>query len=144
MTFVDTWAWVALAVPEDQYHAQALATYRFLVQGREPMVTSDYVLGETITFLFGRIQAPLATRFVNGVLQRVSQGGLRMEPVTQDQFQRAWELRKRYQDKPDISFTDFTSMAIMEALQVIDIFSGDRHFSQVNMGFQLVSGTPME
>lgn len=144
MTFIDTWAWVALAAPGDQYHARALTSYRILVQSREPMVTSDYVLGETITFLFGRTQGQLATRFIDGVLQRVSQGGLRLEPITPDRFQRAWELRKRYQDKPGISFTDFTSMAIMEALQVITIFSGDRHFSQVNMGFQLVSGTPVE
>ena len=139
MIFIDTWAWVALAIPEDQHHTQAAAIYRRLIQSREPMVTSDYVLGETITFLFGRIDAPLAMRFIDAVLKRISRGGLMLESVTQDCFQRAWGLRKRYQDKPDISFTDFTSMAIMEALQVVKVFSGDRHFSQVNMGFQLVS-----
>ena len=28
MIFIDTWAWVALAIPEDQYHSQQL---RFIV-----------------------------------------------------------------------------------------------------------------
>jgi predicted nucleic acid-binding protein len=58
--------------------------------------------------------------------------------VSQDRFQRAWALRKRYQDKSDISFTDFTSMVVMEELGIVSVFSGDHHFSQVNMDFQLM------
>ncbi len=34
MIFVDTWAWVALAIPEDQYHTQAAAIYRQLIENR--------------------------------------------------------------------------------------------------------------
>ena len=44
MIFVDTWAWVALAIPEDQVHLQAVAIYGQLIQNRERMVTSEYVL----------------------------------------------------------------------------------------------------
>lgn len=64
MIFIDTWAWVALAIPEDQYHAQAEAIYRLLLSTREPMVTSDYVLGETITFLFGRTSPTSVIQFL--------------------------------------------------------------------------------
>ena len=44
----------------------------------------------------------------------------------------------QYHDKPDISFVDFTSMVVMQDLGITDVFSGDRHFLQVNLGFQLV------
>jgi len=44
----------------------------------------------------------------------------------------------RYQDNPDISFVDFTSMVVMQDLGITHVFSGDAHFRQVNLGFQLV------
>ena len=138
MIFIDTWAWVALAIPEDQYHSQATETYRQLLGRREPMVTSDYILGETITFLFGRTQQERAVRFMDAILNRISQKQLRLEYVDRTLFQRAWELRKQYHDKPGISFTDFTSIAVMDAQQITRIFSGDEHFVQVNRGFQLL------
>jgi predicted nucleic acid-binding protein len=39
-----------------------------------------------------------------------------MERVTSERFATAWELRKQFQDKPGISFTDLTSMAIIRDL----------------------------
>ena len=46
-------------------------------------------------------------------------------------------MRQRYHDKPDISFVDFTSMAIMQDRGITDLFTGDAHFQQVNLGFRL-------
>ena len=57
--------------------------------------------------------------------------------VSSDQFRRAWDLRQRYDDKPDISFVDFTSMVVMQDLGITDVFTGDAHFQQVNLGFRL-------
>jgi predicted nucleic acid-binding protein len=53
------------------------------------------------------------------------------------QFRRAWQHRQKYHDKPDISFVDFTSMAVMQDLGISDIFTGDAHFTHVNLGFRL-------
>lgn len=44
----------------------------------------------------------------------------------------------KYHDKPDISFVDFTSMVVMQDLGIQDVFTGDAHFRQVNLGFRLV------
>ena len=41
MIFIDTWAWVALAIPEDQYHSQATETYRQLLGRRAGAVMLD-------------------------------------------------------------------------------------------------------
>ena len=35
---------------------------------------------------------------------------------------------QRYDDKPDISFVDFTSMVLMQDLGIVDVFTGDAHF----------------
>jgi predicted nucleic acid-binding protein len=57
--------------------------------------------------------------------------------VSAAQFEQAWVLRQRYHDKPDISFTDLTSMVVMQDLGITDVFTGDAHFQQVNLGFRL-------
>jgi uncharacterized protein len=46
-------------------------------------------------------------------------------------------MRQKYHDKPDISFVDFTSMVVTQDLGITDVFTGDAHFQQVNLGFRL-------
>jgi len=58
--------------------------------------------------------------------------------VSPQQFRRAWQLRQKYQDKPDISFVDFTSMVVMQDLGIVEIFTGDTHFQYVGLGFRLI------
>lgn len=57
--------------------------------------------------------------------------------ITPAHFRRAWDMRQKYSDKPDISFVDMTSMVVMQELGIGDVFTGDAHFKQVNLGFQL-------
>ena len=71
------------------------------------------------------------------VLGKVDAGDYLLVHVSPAQFRNAWQLRQKYNDKPDISFVDFTSMVVMQDLQITDVFSGDSHFRQVNLGFQL-------
>ena len=57
MILVDTWAWVALAVKNDQYYAAARREHRRQVKRRRRFVTTDYILSETITQLYRRQRA---------------------------------------------------------------------------------------
>jgi len=45
-------------------------------------------------------------------------------------------LRLTFRDKPDISFTDLTSIAVVQELKITDILTGDRHFVQAGLGFR--------
>ena len=67
----------------------------------------------------------------------IDNGTYVLVPVSPQQFRAAWQLREKYDDKPDISFVDFTSMVVMQDLGITEIFTGDAHFRQVNLGFQL-------
>jgi predicted nucleic acid-binding protein len=64
-------------------------------------------------------------------------GAYRLERVTPQRFSKAWQLRWRYADQAAISFVDFTSFVVMNELGIRDVFTGDSHFEQINMGFQL-------
>lgn len=138
MIFVDTWAWVALAVDNDQYHATAVKQHRSLKKKRRAYVTTDYVLSEVITHLYRKQVPAEAERFVRGLLEAAAKGAHQLIHVSPHQFHRAWAMRQKYDDKPDISFVDFTSMVVMQDLGITDVFTGDHHFLQVNLGFQLV------
>ena len=89
MTFVDAWAWIALADKSDQYHAQAKAQHRKFLRAKEPYVTSDYVLGEVITYLYDALPAVQAQSYVNTLLTAVDKGVYRLAHVTPQQFRRA-------------------------------------------------------
>ena len=69
-------------------------------------------------------------------MKAIEQGYLQVEWVTPERFEKAKILRLKYQDKPKISFTDLSSMVVMEELGLKDIITGDEHFEHVGMGFQ--------
>ncbi|MEX0717288.1 MAG: hypothetical protein WD066_11910 [Planctomycetaceae bacterium] len=100
-------------------------------------MTTDFVLGELITHLFGLLPAEQATCFVAAVIAAAESGGHHLVHVSPQQFREAWSMRQQYSDKPDISFVDLTSFVVMRELGMQDVFTGDRHFRQVNLGFQL-------
>ncbi|MGH7213250.1 MAG: type II toxin-antitoxin system VapC family toxin [Tepidisphaeraceae bacterium] len=142
MIFVDTWAWLALAYARDPYHAAAVWCHQRLLRDGRRYVTTDYVLCETISSLFGVVPFAQAERFVGRLLASLDAGDYELQRITPSRFQEAWRLRRRYHDKPDISFTDLTSIAVMRERDITDVFTGDAHFAQVGLGFRLFPQRP--
>jgi predicted nucleic acid-binding protein len=138
MIFVDTWAWVALALKRDQHHHPVTVQHKEFQRARRAYVTTDFVLSELIAHLYTTLTADQAQRFINNLLRSTDDGTYRLVHVSPQQFRQAWELRQKYQDKPDISFVDFTSFVVMRDLGITEVFTGDAHFGQVGMGFRLL------
>ena len=90
-----------------------------------------------IDYLYDATPEPQARGFIQGLLAKANTRILQVVHISPESFQLAWQMRQQYDDKPDISFVDFTSMVVMQDLQITDVFSGDSHFRQVNLGFQL-------
>ncbi|MBI5214243.1 MAG: hypothetical protein HY960_00660 [Ignavibacteriae bacterium] len=70
--------------------------------------------------------------------EEVESGRHKVIPADHDIGMKAFQLLQHYYDKPDISFVDFTSFVIMQEEKITNVFSGDRHFEQVNLGFHLL------
>jgi predicted nucleic acid-binding protein len=123
MVFVDAVAWYASLIPTDPDHAAATA---WLSQNREPLITTDYIIDETLTLLRARGQKQrallLAAKFQAGSLGTV-------HFITPAEFQEALEVFQRYADK-EWSFTDCTSKLIIEKLRLAKAFTFDHHFRQ--------------
>lgn len=128
MIFADTGAFVALLRQKDRHH---LAAKRFFA-ARPLLVTTDYVVDETVTLLLTRISRDAAERFLRTIIQSRF---VRLEMVGPDGFQAAVALFHRHHDKA-WSFTDCTSFAVMKRLHLAQAFAFDSHFEQ--MGFARV------
>jgi predicted nucleic acid-binding protein len=72
------------------------------------------------------------------LMASVEEGSLILVPISGARFKSAQQLRIRYQDKPAISFTDLTSLVVMQEFEIQKILTEDGHFSQVGLGFELI------
>lgn len=140
--FVDAWAWLALSNRKDMHHELAKKWYGEIKAAGYRMVTSDYVLDEVITTLFKNVAFSGAIEFIESLFAAIKDKQIKFERITEKRFKTAWSLRKRYQDKPDISFTDLTSFVLMQELEINNVFTGDAHFQQVNLGFEIIPKIP--
>ncbi len=136
--FVDTWGWLALGSEAESSHGEVVDLFREVRRERRPLYTSDYILDELITLLFRREQTDTAEGFLAGLWNASDLGHLTIERITSRRFSVGLELRRRYADKPDISFTDLTTMVLMQELGCQQVVTADSHFLKVNMGFVLL------
>lgn len=136
--FVDTWGWLTLRDRREAQHQEVARFYQRLRSSGAPIITTDYVLVETFTLLFKRLPGPQATTSLQMLMQATNAGYVRLERITTERFSETLVLRERFLDKPNISFTDLSSMVVMQELGITMILTGDAHFTHVGMGFQVV------
>lgn len=132
--FVDTWGWLVLEDSRDPQHQAASRIYAETAKAAGNVLTTTFILDETFSRLFRRRPFEEARRFAKGLLDSPF---IRIEEITPARFRRAFDLRLRFRDKPDISFTDLTSVEIAQELKITDILTADRHFTQVGLGFRI-------
>jgi uncharacterized protein len=130
---VDSWGWLVLEDSRDPLHQQVSRIYTEAAAKAGNVFSTNFVLDETISLLFRRRPFREASRFVTGLLLSPF---ITIEQITQARFQKAFDLRLRLRDKPNVSFTDLTTMIVARELKVMDILTGDKHFRQVGLGFQ--------
>ena len=123
MIFVDTGAWFASLIPTDPDHARATA---WLAENSSPLLTTDYVIDETLTLLRARGER---TRALLLGAKFFRDGLAEIHKITEPDLALAWETFERFADK-DWSFTDCTSKVVMEQLGITQAFALDHHFKQ--------------
>jgi hypothetical protein len=128
--FVDTGAWVALRYKRDQYHARAHALLSRVRAERLGLVTTEWVLAETVTLLKARGAVDHAI-----VLGTAIQGGELgvLVDSTAERRAHAWRLFERYR-KLRVGWVDCASFAVMEELGIQQFFGFDGDF--VRAGFR--------
>ena len=124
MILVDTGAWYADFIPDDENHLAARAFVE-TSQG-EQFVTTDYLVVETLNLLIVR---GYADRAREGAIEFFEGKIATIEWVTRKDVERAREVFERFSDKR-WSFTDCVSYAVIERLRIKKAFAFDQHFRQ--------------
>jgi hypothetical protein len=132
--FVDTSGWMACADAADEAHATSAAARDAALAAGSRLVTTDFVVDETLTLLRLRLGLAAAELWWRQITESRR---MRWERVDAARFDKAREWFFRHRDK-HYSFTDCTSFVVMRELGIKDALATDRHFRQA--GFVAVPG----
>ncbi|MFY9341994.1 MAG: PIN domain-containing protein [Planctomycetota bacterium] len=130
--FVDTGAWIALALTGDPYHDRARAAWLDLLATATRLVTSVPVAIETFTFLDRNANRDVAKAWRDQV---TSMRTLQIVECTLADLTRAW-LWFEQRDLVRLSVVDATSFVLMGRLKIRRAFAFDQHFARA--GFTLI------
>jgi predicted nucleic acid-binding protein len=130
MTFIDTSAIFAFLDTEDDAHARALGEWERATDHAEAVVTTNYVLAETIALC----QSRLGIAAVQDLAARVIPA-LSVEWITEDVHTAALATVLTA-NRRDLSLVDCTSFEIMRRLGITRAFALDDHFRE--QGFEVV------
>lgn len=123
MIFVDTSAWFASVVPSDSNYQAASS---WIQQNTQPLLTTDYIVDETLTLLRTRGELSrafsLGEVFFSGELATIHY-------LTETDIQQTWAVFRQFSDKA-WSFTDCSGRIVMQKLNLIEAFTFDHHFRQ--------------
>lgn len=129
--FVDTGAWIALALSRDPLHSRARELWNGLHDSGARLHTSVPVLLETFTFLDRNTMRDVALTWKDSLAQIT---GLRILSVTHEDLEESWAYFRR-KDLHKLSAVDATSFVLMSREKIRTAFAFDHHFAMA--GFRL-------
>ena len=130
--FVDTAGWMACADEGDPAHAVSRQARDLSLEQGNVLVATDYVIDETMTLIRIRLGLAAAKLWWE---QLVGSSRLRWEWIGMERAEKARKAFFRHRDKT-YSFSDCTSLVVMQELKLKNVLTTDHHFRQ--MGFQVL------
>jgi hypothetical protein len=123
---------MACADESDPAHHRAVQSRDAALESGSVLVTTDYVIDETLTLIRVRLTLAAAEAWW---AQLEGSSRLRWEWIGMDRAEKARDVFFRHRDK-SYSFTDCTSFVVMKELKLKQALTTDRHFRQ--MGFEVL------
>lgn len=120
---------------KDENHVKALSLIERIVKGEYGSVyTSDYIIDETLTVILTRtknlMNAVKAGSFIIGELEDIPLY-INLLRVSKKFFDQAWNLFKKNQYEKNMSFTDYTSIILINNYSLNHIASFDYHYEGI-------------
>src|SRR5437588_15505 len=131
--FVDSGAWIALALSRDPLHAQAREQWNLLHGAGAKLHTSVPIVIETFTFLDRNANRDVALTWKESVY---TPGLVKKLACELHDLEQSWKYF-RHADLHKLSAVDATSFAIMTRARIRLAYTFDHHFAVV--GFRLVT-----
>lgn len=133
--FIDTWGWLTLHDRQESDHVKTVKLYQDFIKQNGVIYTTDYVLDETFTLFFRRLNSYQANQAMEKLLKTFENDNFNLIFINEARFYEVSKMRTKYKDKPFISFTDLSSMIVMKEYKINYVLTEDDHFNQVGMDF---------
>lgn len=131
IVFADTSALFALLVRDDCMHIRARSSFEHFVENNTLLLTSSYVLLETITLLQRKVSLEAVWDFGHKIVPI-------LDVVWADEKWHVRALQRLHAEKGRrVSLTDCLSFEIMEARGITTVFAFDAHFTE--RGFEVAT-----
>lgn len=131
--FVDSGAWIALALTRDPLHANARDQWDILLDTGAKLHTLIPVVIETFTFLERNAHRDVALAWKESIYKPAT---VKILPCELRDLEHSWEYFRRA-DLHKLSAVDATSFAITKRARIRVAFTFDHHFSVA--GFRTVT-----
>ena len=125
--FIDTGAFCAFSDRSDYYHFLAVKQFTDLLQKRTPIVTSNFIIDETYTWIRYRLGPKPSMEFLKSMHDSRGKGLLEIITVEHSLEDRAMRLLQKFHDQ-NLSYTDATNIAIIQEQHIRTVFTFDKHF----------------
>ncbi len=133
--FGDTSFFFALVAKRDPAHRPAVLAYEKLLKAGARVITTDYVVDETLTLTKARIDARTTLELLDRMERSES---IDLEALTSERFLASKQYFRKHSDH-GYSFTDCTSFIVMQELKIRAALTTDRHFKEA--GFDVLIPT---
>ncbi len=130
--FVDTAGWMSMADKNDKLHIDCIRARDEWLKKGNLLLTTDYVIDETLTLIRTRIGIDGAEKWWDQVS---GSPRLKVEWIHFERVEKARRWFFKWRDK-SFSFTDCTSFVVMKELKLKRALTGDKHF--VEAGFEIL------
>lgn len=121
--FVDTGAFLAREIANDQHHQTACQGWREAEERGYRLVSSEHVLDESATLLARRSNYAFAAQWGEDVLA----AGIEWLRADEADLSQAFLLMRKFADQ-GVSFTDCLSAVLMKQNKMKLVFGFDHHF----------------
>ena len=132
MIFIDTSAWIAIEDKKDINHLKALQFKKQLLDSQKRLITTNYILDETYTLMLLDLEYTRTINFKQKLDDLIDSNLVIVVHVTPEVEKEGWEVFQRFNKDKTWSFTDCTSKVIMNMFNILEAFTFDRHFEQMN------------
>ena len=129
--FLDTAGWMALADAGDPRHEDCVEVRDHHLKAQGILVTTDYVMDETLTLIRMRMNIRAAERWWQQV---AGSPRIQWEWIDPERTEKARAWFFKWTDQ-SFSFTDCTSFVVMRELRIRKALTTDRHFAKA--GFEI-------
>jgi predicted nucleic acid-binding protein len=122
---IDANVFCAYANSSDVHHNKAIKIINsFLSEGKEELITLDYVFDEVVAVALRRSGKITAVKLGNSILN----SKIILMEVDDFVFRMAW---KSFQNTNNLSFTDSVIVSFMEIFGISKIVTFDKHFKKL-------------